>query len=1644
MKVQLPEVKLPEFSGDFNDWGDFRRDFDQLVGIMSELVDPKVKLIYLRSCLKGDAKSIECKEETFDSLWKALTNTYENKRYVVNHCIDAIIGLKVMSRGSSADLKSIINIAKKNVRTFTQMGLEVNPLTEAILIHIVIEKLDFNIRNDFELSLKQNELPSWKKFVEFLEKRSNSLEAIESSKKKTTTTTKKEDPGKKSKSFNAHQANNLNKSPETSSNKNSENSKNDNLNSNLNVNSKKNNFDRLKNLKCYLCNGNHYLSLCKSFTDLNLSEKWNKVKELGLCANCLAKAHKSDVCPRFPCTECSEFHHNLLHGLKQANKNSNENKSGDQGKPKNFTGSVQTSSDSKQVLLGTALIYVYDNSGNKHICRCLLDSGAMSNFISESLAQRLGLKRDRMRIDVVTLNDSQIAIKQSLNATIESRFSKFQRSVEFLIVPQVASLLPMKSFSVKNVNFPRNVQLADETFHVSGRIDMLLGMEHFHDIFRSGSKIVLGEELPVLEETELGYVASGIVKDVEVGKRFNGCNFVGLSISNEELHQDLKKFWELEDVSSKKALTIEEREVEKHFESTHYRYPDGRYGVFLPFKSEIRDLGSSKELAIKRFLNLEKKLDRNLPLKAEYKKFIDEYMELNHMEKYADNVETVSSEGHYFLPHHAVLKPSSSTTKLRVVFDGSALTKNGMSLNSITKNGPVVQSDYLNLLLRFRCWRYAFSSDAVKMYRQIRVHPSQRCYQVILWRDNSSEPIQVRKLCTATYGTKCAGYVSTRCLNQLSMDEDKFPLASEIVRRDFYVDDCLSGAETLEQAIQIRDELIGLLKRGKIELHKWCSNSQEFLKDIPADRREMKADMNEDATVKALGMVWLPVADKFIFEFDKDCFEDREFSKRSVLSDIAKFFDPLGILEPIKLSAKIFMQRLWEKQYNWDSELDDEDKQFWSDYRGGMKEMSQIAIDRFVLTSLSPKEIQIHGFSDACMNGYGACVYVRCVDSDGKVKVTLLCSRSRVAPLSSKTIPRLELCAATLLANLYQTVKASLVEGIKYKTYLWTDSMITLAWIRMRSRNLKTFVAHRVADIQELTCIEDWRFVGTADNPADVLSRGLKPSEIKNCSIWWKGPEFLQRLESDWPTEQPKMPEEIPEVQNLLVIETKRCELLELFSSYRKTVKVTAMIYRFYNNCRNKLKGDPLKSGRISSEELLAADICLLRCVQLEAFSDEVKSLRSKSNLKKDSKLLVFAPFLDGDGLLRVGGRISRAPIPVDQKHPILLPKGHPYTTLLIRCFHEENLHAGTQFILCFLRRRYWVLNGRNAVKKVIHSCIQCFRKRPKLIEQYMSDLPEVRLERSPVFMKTGVDFCGPFMIKANPRGTIKTKAWISVFQCLVTRSIHLELASGMSSEDFINVLYRFVSRRGFISDMYSDNGTNFVGANNDLKEYYDWFSSQENFNEISKWCDIRGIKWHFIPPSAPHMGGTWESAVKLVKTLLPEVYGDSFLTYEEFYTVLCRIEMILNSRPITKMTDDFSDITALTPGHFLIGRPINDVIEPDYTDFNPLRLSRFQRLQQLKQVFWKRFFDEYLHQLQMRFKWHSKIEVRVGQVVIIKDENVPSTHWLLGKIETLHPGSDDVTRVVTLRTKNGTIVRPLAKLCFLPISDNADDKSDH
>uniref|UniRef100_A0A1B6EB86 Integrase catalytic domain-containing protein n=2 Tax=Clastoptera arizonana TaxID=38151 RepID=A0A1B6EB86_9HEMI len=430
----------------------------------------------------------------------------------------------------------------------------------------------------------------------------------------------------------------------------------------------------------------------------------------------------------------------------------------------------------------------------------------------------------------------------------------------------------------------------------------------------------------------------------------------------------------------------------------------------------------------------------------------------------------------------------------------------------------------------------------------------------------------------------------------------------------------------------------------------------------------------------------------------------------------------------------------------------------------------------------------------------------------------------------------------------------------------------------------------------------------------------------------------------------------------------------------------------------------------------------------------------------KNSQLTSLSPFLDQDQVIRVGGRLQQSDLTPDQIHPIVLPKKHRLTELIAIHFHIKTMHAGPQLLLNVIRRKYWPINGKNLVNKIFRQCISCFRINPKRRTQVMGELPRARVQiPSRAFYNCGVDYCGPFVVKISKRrGTAQTsKCYIALFVCFSTKAVHLELVEDLTTESFIAALRRFISRRGKPRNIFSDNGTNFVGACHELRELSELWASEQFGNSVVTASSREGIAWRFQPPSAPHFGGLWESSVKLLKTHLKRCIGKSILTYTQFVTLLTQVEACINSRPLTPLSESPIDLTPLTPSHFLIGDVLTANPEPFLLNTPTNRLNHWQLVQQMLQHFWLRWSRDYLNTLQQRKKWTTASpNPQIGDMVIIKEDNLPPLQWKLARVINVHPGKDSKVRVVSVKTSSGTFKRPITKLCFLPVSDSVENNS--
>ncbi|XP_012232189.1 uncharacterized protein [Linepithema humile] len=721
-----------------------------------------------------------------------------------------------------------------------------------------------------------------------------------------------------------------------------------------------------------------------------------------------------------------------------------------------------------------------------------------------------------------------------------------------------------------------------------------------------------------------------------------------------ELNQILVRFWETEEVPMKPSFTADKEKCENHFRTTHARRESGRYIVRLPFKQFPPHIGDLRCIATRLYDKLERRLSRDANLAASYNAFLQEYLDLGHME-----LVTGPESSHdtvVYLPHHPVVKSKSLSTKLRVVFNASCATSNKTSLNDHLHTGSKLQTDLMSILIRWRQHKYVYLADIKKMFRQIMMHPEDADYQRILWRPSSQSSIQSYRLRTVTYGTAPAPYLAIRVLHQLVEDEGhQFPLARSILLHETYVDDILFGAGDIDTANAMRVQLVNMLAAGGFCLRKWAANATEMLEDVPPNDRAINMDhsLEEDNNIKVLGISWLPRNDSFSFHIS--LLPTAVATKRSILSAIARIFDPLGWATPVVIIAKSLMQELWIRTCGWDEPLPADLSTRWETYRDSLRSLTEVRIPRWTGQSKHVSSIEYYGFSDASLKSISAVVYMR-ITCSNDVEVMLIAAKSKVAPIKTLSVPRLELNGAVLLVKLLQYVIETM-QLSSIPTYCWTDSTIVLKWLKKHPSTWVTFVANRVSKIQTELPSATWCHVPTGSNPADIASRGITPADLSSCKLWWSGPTWLTQSSKLWPRQTPKSFDEITRGVNTETCKAAVAHINDMpqplalddlphrLSSWTRLLRVTAYVLRFIACARSKRSSTAGTDSRLTAAELSEARIDWCKQAQLSLFASEYKKLRRKQPISSRSPLIKLTPFLDENDTIRLGGRLKNAPL---------------------------------------------------------------------------------------------------------------------------------------------------------------------------------------------------------------------------------------------------------------------------------------------------------------------------------------------------------------------------------------------------------------
>ena len=541
---------------------------------------------------------------------------------------------------------------------------------------------------------------------------------------------------------------------------------------------------------------------------------------------------------------------------------------------------------------------------------------------------------------------------------------------------------------------------------------------------------------------------------------------------------------------------------------------------------------------------------------------------------------------------------------------------------------------------------------------------------------------------------------------------------------------------------------------------------------------------------------------------------------------------------------------------------------------------------------------------------------------------SLVLAKTKVAPIQTLSIPRLELCGAHLAARIVREVNLDLGRE-QCELFCWTDSKVVISWLSSHPSRWNTFVATRSGDISTLLPTTKWQHVSSKENPADLASRGASPAELRDSRLWWTGPSWLEV--GDFPTESIEVPpDEVPErraaKKTTLVSQTINEEYLLRFSTYSGLLRVTTYSLRFlhYSKVHRRQQGPLI---HLSSKQLIKSRNVLIKKVPEALFSAEVKAQKDGLSLPKTSSLLLLRPFIDDDGLLRLAGRLTHSALPYAEKHPIMLPKDSAFTKLLINYAHQQTLHDGRQLTHSYLLHAFWVIHAKVAIRSTLKNCVRCtrFEARPK--PQLMGDLPPQRIEEARPFLHSRVDYAGPINIHTTKgRGHRAYKGYICIFVCLAIKAVHIEIASDLTTAAFLAAYKRFVARRGRCAELLSDNGTNFRGADAELSRLFKEASTPQG---VAQHLENDGTTWNYIAPGTPHFGGLWEAAVKSTKWHLHKVIGETTLTYEELSTLTAQVEACLNSRSLYVPSSDARDLPAITPAHYLIGTALTAPPEP-------------------------------------------------------------------------------------------------------------------
>lgn len=1101
----------------------------------------------------------------------------------------------------------------------------------------------------------------------------------------------------------------------------------------------------------------------------------------------------------------------------------------------------------------------------------------------------------------------------------------------------------------------------------------------------------------------------------------------------------------------KPALSFEDEKFLEVMEKEFHRDEKNSWTAPLPFRFPRPRLPNNRAQALSRLHSLRRTLNKNPEMKEQFVAFMERLFLNGHAEEAPPLPENAEC---WYLPIFGVYHPQKPG-QIRVVFDSSA-QECGISLNNVLLSGPDLNNSLLGVLLRFRKELVALTADIQQMFYGFLVREDHRDFLRFLWhKDNDlTKEVMELRMRVHVFGNSPSPAVAIYGLRRAAQEgEQKYGSDSRhFVERHFYVDDGLISLPSETEAIDLLKRTQASLAESNLKLHKIASNSITVMQafkpeDLAAGLRDLGLDKEELPVQRSLGLCWNIDSDTFTF---KVAVNDKPFTRRGVLSTVNSVFDPLGLVAPVTIKGRALLRELSADIHEWDTELPADKLNKWETWKESLKNLSDLHLPRsYIQRSLSSATYtELCVFSDASNWAIGAVAYLRVVMTDGQCRVGFVLGKAKLAPQPEPTIPRLELCGAVLAVEMAELILDELdhkPDAVRF----YCDSKVVLGYICNETKRFFVYVHNRVHRIRKTTSPQQWHYVPTGQNPADLATRSVPASQLTN-SMWFTGPEFLHKPFLAEAQEIFKLvdPETDPDVRpQLTTLATciNECELtsgrFQRFSTWGSLLRAVSFLIHqtrsFRSDSSATCKGWHRCSRLRTPEELTAAKRVILKSVQREAYPEEYTALQEDRAISRTSAILNLDPFMNDD-LLRIGGRLRHASISPEVRNPIILPRQSHVTTLLVNHYHMKVEHQGRQFTEGAIRAAgLWIVAGKRLISSVLHRCVTCRKLRGRLEVQKMADLPPERLSSSAPFTYVGLDVFGPWEVltRRTRGGAAQSKRWAILFTCMSTRAVHVEVIESMDTASCINALRRFFALRGPAKQLRSDRGTNFIGASSELGMGLD----DPKQTSISKYLNENGCTWEFNPPHASHMGGVWERMIGVTRRILDSMLlrtKHTHLTHDVLCTLMAEVCAIINARPLVPVSSDPSSPMLLTPAMLLTQKP---GVSPPHGSFDEKDLFKCQwrQVQALANEFWRRWRAEYLHTLQPRRKWHTACRnLEVGDIVLLKQSDSPRNEWPMGLVTSTSPSGDGRVRKVEVRTtsqdKVKTFLRPVTEVVLL------------